>query len=271
MKEEIYRFNQTSDSKELINLSMCGITFPDRNYRIARGGASNTSCIEYVEDGTGCVNIDSTVFYPVAGDSYFLQEGRSQHYHSNKEHPWKKYFLNFSGKLAVSLTEGYGLERTSHFAGLSIKEELLAIIEIAKSGKKDPTPEIIGILNGIFLKFRAHAKGDWCHVGIAERMREFLETKTASRFRIEELCEHVHRSESQTIRIFKEAYGVTPYSYLLKKKLDLAEQLLRDTNLSIRAIADELSFADEYYFSNVFKKRMGLSPSAYRKNEINNL
>lgn len=265
MKEVIYRFQQRSENKELIDLSMCGITFPDKKYRITRQGSSHTSCIEYIEEGTGCVHIDSEVFYPSAGDSYFLQEGRSQYYYSDKEHPWKKYFLNFSGKLATSLTEGYGLACQSHFAGLSIKEELLTIIEIAKHSESDPTAEIVGILNGIFLKLHAHARADGSGVGIAERAREFLETKTASRFRIEDLCRHVQRSESQTIRIFKKAYGVTPYAYLLEKKLELAGQLLRDTNLSVREIAEKLFFADEYYFSNVFKKRMGMSPSAYRR------
>ena len=264
MKEEIYRFCQRSENKELIDLSMCGITFPDKNYRIARRGSSHTSCIEYVEEGTGCVHIDSEVFYPSAGDSYFLQQGRSQYYYSDKDRPWKKYFLNFSGKLATSLTEGYGLASHSHFAGLSIKEELLAIIEIAKHSEGDPTAEIVGILNGVFLKLRAHARADGSGVGIAERAREFLETKTISRFRIEELCRHVQRSESQIIRIFKKAYGVTPYAYLLEKKLELAGQLLRDTNLSVREIAEKLSFADEYYFSNVFKKKMGVTPSLWR-------
>ena len=265
MKEEIYRFCQRSENKELIDLSMCGITFPDKNYRIARRGSSHTSCIEYVEEGTGCVHIDSEVFYPSAGDSYFLQQGRSQYYYSDKDRPWKKYFLNFSGKLATSLAEGYGLASHSHFAGLSIKEELLAIIEIAKHGEEDPTARIIAILNRIFLKLRAHARQDGKGKAIEVRMREFLDTKTASKFKIEELCKYVRRSESHAIRTFKQAYGVTPYAYLLEKKLDLAKQLLRDTNLSIREIANKLSFADEYYFSNVFKKRTGMTPSAYRR------
>ena len=57
---------------------------------------------------------------------------------------------------------------------------------------------------------------------------------------------------------------MTPYAYLLEKKLELAGQLLRDTNLSVREIAEKLSFADEYYFSNVFKKKMGVTPSLWR-------
>ena len=265
MREEIYRFHQTSENKELIELSMCGITFPDKNYCIARRGSSHTSCIEYVEEGTGCVNIDGEIFYPSAGDSYFLQQGRSQYYYADKNRPWKKYFLNFSGKLALSLTEGYGLASTCHFEGISIKKELLDIIELAKNDTRDPTAEIVGILNEIFMKLRTHARRDGRRSNIEEKMREFLDTKVASRFRIEELCEHVHRSESQTIRAFKKAYGITPYAYLLEKKLELAKKLLQDTNLSVKEIADKLCFADEYYFSNVFKKKTGVTPSVYRK------
>lgn len=265
MREEIYRFNQKGENKELIELSMCGITLPDKNYRIARRGSSHTSCIEYIEEGTGCVHIDGEVFYPAEGDSYFLQQGRSQYYYSDKSCPWKKYFINFSGKLAIALTEGYGLTGTSYFKGLSIKKELLAIIELAKNSESDPTAEIISILNAIFIKLRAHERREGESQNVEERMREFLDAKTASKFKIEELCKHVRRSESHAIRTFKQAYGVTPYAYLLEKKLDLAKQLLRDTNLSIREIANKLSFADEYYFSNVFKKRTGMTPSAYRR------
>ena len=265
MKEEIYRFNQKNENKELIEFSMCGITFPDKNYRISRRGASNTACIEYVEEGTGCVTVDNQVFYPSKGDSYFLQQGRSQYYYSDKGQPWKKYFLNFSGKLAISLTEGYGLTNTSYFEGLSIKSELLDIIKIAKNGEGDPTAEIIGILNGIFIKLHAHARQNEKKRNIEDRMLEFLDSKVMSGFKMEELCEHVHRSESHTIRTFKNAYGVTPYAYLLGKRLDLAKQLLRDTNLSIKEIADKLCFSDEYYFSNVFKKKNGMPPTAYRR------
>ena len=41
--------------------------------------------------------------------------------------------------------------------------------------------------------------------------------------------------------------------------------MLLNTNLSVKQIANHLSFADEYYFSNVFKQKVGLSPTAYRK------
>lgn len=265
MKEEIYHFYQKEENKELISTSICGITYPDRNYRILRCGSANTAVIEYVEEGTGCVNVDSETFYPCAGDSYFLQQGKSHHYYSDKQRPWKKYFINFSGKLALSLTEGYGLTGTSYFKGLSIKKELTDIIELAKRSEDDHTEQIVCILNSILIKFHAHMQSGKESSTIEEQMREFLDTKTTSRFRIEELCCKFHRSESQTIRMFKKAYGITPYAYLLEKKLSLAKKLLRDTNLSVKDIAEKLAFADEYYFSGTFKKKTGMTPSAYKK------
>ncbi len=264
MKEEIYSFTQKAENKELIRFEMCGITFPDKSYRICRRN-SRISCIEYIEEGTGTVNIGGKTFYPSEGDSYFLAEGNDQLYYSDKSRPWKKYFINFSGELAKKLTEGYGLSGISHFEGLDIKAELQSVIELGKRSGEDNTEALIMLLNEIMLKLREHAIQRKGERSIEEEMIDFLNARVTSKFRIDELCRHISRSESQTIRIFKGAYGVTPYNYLLTKKTDLAKKLLRDTNLSIKEIADKLCFADEYYFSNVFKLRTGVTPSAYRR------
>lgn len=264
MKEEIYQINQKDESKELIHFMICGITFPDRSYRINRP-KSRVCCIEYIEEGTGTVHIDQKSFCPSAGDSYFLQSGKTHRYYSDRKNPWKKYFINFSGRLAESLAEGYGVSEISHFEGLDLKDELLKIIELGKKENEDCTPELIALMNTIFLKMRTHARTKNASPTIEEQMRDFLNTQTTQKFKIETLCRHISRSESQTIRLFKNAYGITPYTYVLQKKLELARKLLRDTNLSIKEIADKLCFADEYYFSNVFKQKIGITPSAYRK------
>ena len=72
-------------------------------------------------------------------------------------------------------------------------------------------------------------------------------------------------SESQTIRLFKKNFGTTPYTYVLNKKINFAKKLLIDTNLSVKEISTKLCFSDEYYFSNIFKEKVGCSPSQYRR------
>ena len=74
----------------------------------------------------------------------------------------------------------------------------------------------------------------------------------------------INRSGVQTIRIFRQAYGITPYQFLLGQKLTAACELLTHSHQSVKEIADYLGFADEFYFSRLFKQKIGVSPSNYR-------
>ena len=263
MKEELYQINQKSETKDIIRFDICGTTFPDKNYVIRRP-MSKLWCIEYVEAGSGTIYIGDEVVTPKAGDSYFLHGGKNHYYFSDSKDPWKKHFINLSGKLVESLAEGYGVSNIVHFPGLNLESELKAIIEIVKKGEMDNTPELIVILNGMFLKMHASIKKDDGNFGIGTKMKDFLNAQITSEFRIELLCKHISKSESQTIRIFKSIYGITPYAYVLQKKIDFAQKLLADTSLSVKEIATKLHFFDEYYFSNIFKKKVGISPLQYR-------
>ena len=268
MNEEVYHINQKSETKDLIKFSLCGTTFPDKKYRINRP-QSKIACIEYVEEGSGTVYVGGEKFYPSAGDSYFLQAGKSHCYFSNEERPWKKHFINLSGKLLESLAEGYGLSNASYFEGLDTSDELRRIIELGKSGVDDCSAELIGIINELFLKMHNHIKEKSENRGIEAEMKDFLNTQITAKFHIELLCKHISKSESQTIRIFKNAYGITPYAYVLGKKIDLAQRMLTGTNLSVKQIATKLCFVDEYYFSNTFKQKTGYTPTEYRRSRTN--
>ena len=264
VNEKVYYVTQTGSARELLNIQMCGITYPDRNYEICRKN-SDVACIEYIEKGMGIVEIDGQTFCPNEGDSYFLQVGTKHHYFSDGENPWQKVFINVSGNLLDSLIEGYGLKNIYFFRGLDLKEEMRHVIKLAKENSEDCTEQIICILNQIFFKMRAHIKCTDPTLDVAERMKDYLRNHAASRFKIEKLCQYISRSESQTIKIFKAAYGITPYAYFLERKIKLAKDMLLNTNLSVKQIANALSFSDEYYFSNVFKQKTGVSPSKYRK------
>ena len=219
--EKIYYVNQTALSRRLFHIQMCGITYPDKSYEISRENSA-VACLEYIEKGAGVLEIDGQTYTPAEGDSYLLGVGTNHHYYSDKRDPWQKVFINVSGGLLESLVEGYGLKGVYYFKGLDLGEELRAIVALAKERTEDCTEEIICILNRAFYRMRSHiARADAAPLA-AERMKEFLRRRASSEFRMEELCKLVSRSESQTIKIFKEAYGTTPYAYFLEKKLRLA-------------------------------------------------
>ena len=262
--EDIYYIHQNRETRDVIRLFICGTTNPDKSYHIIRPN-SRTCCIEYVEEGKGTVHINDETFFPCTGDSYFLQSGKDQDYYSNVKEPWKKHFINLRGPLVDSLVSGYGLNDISFFKGLSLEKELKKIIEIVKLKKGDYTNQIILIVQEMFLKMYMYKKNLESTQNLGTAMKDFLDTQCTEKFNIDSLCKHISRSKSQTIRLFRECFGITPYQYVLSKKISLAKKLLENTNLSIKEISVQLCFSSEYSFSNAFKKKVGGSPYHYRK------
>lgn len=70
------------------------------------------------------------------------------------------------------------------------------------------------------------------------------------------------------IKLFKKNTGTTPQEYYTKHIIDNASNLLQNTSHSISEIAKLCGVEDALYFSRMFKKHMGISPYAYRKNKL---
>ncbi len=81
---------------------------------------------------------------------------------------------------------------------------------------------------------------------------------------IEEYAAESGLSYIQFFRRFKAATGFSPSDYIASLRLDKAKDLLINTTLRINEISSLCGFENEYYFSNFFKKKTKLSPSAFR-------
>ena len=64
---------------------------------------------------------------------------------------------------------------------------------------------------------------------------------------------------------FKKHTGVSPNEYIITQRISAACQLLVQTDKSISEIAAEVGYGDQYYFSRIFKKKMGVPPLGYRR------
>jgi len=69
----------------------------------------------------------------------------------------------------------------------------------------------------------------------------------------------------QFIRRFKQATGLTPSNYIALLRMQKAKSMLSNTELTIKEVAAACGFEDEYYFSNFFKKQLGISPTFFRR------
>jgi len=71
-------------------------------------------------------------------------------------------------------------------------------------------------------------------------------------------------SPSRLAHLFREQVGVSIVRWREDQRIILAKHLLTTTRMPVSTIADTVGYPDQLYFSRVFRKRIGLSPSRYR-------
>jgi transcriptional regulator GlxA family with amidase domain len=64
--------------------------------------------------------------------------------------------------------------------------------------------------------------------------------------------------------VFKKQFGVSPLYYVIQKRVALAGAMLTETDLSMKEVAAAVGYDDPYYFSRIFRKVAGASPTQYR-------
>ncbi len=99
---------------------------------------------------------------------------------------------------------------------------------------------------------------------VTTRVIAYMKSHLGEKLTIEEICENVHYNKSYIFRIFKRETGKTPMDYFVRLKVERAKQLLREGNLNIAQIAENLAFDTANYFSKTFKKIAGTTPASYK-------
>lgn len=99
---------------------------------------------------------------------------------------------------------------------------------------------------------------------------EYIARHYSEKINLDELAAYCAVSKQQLIRYFKTAFGVTPTIYITEYKLSRAKELLFNCpQLTVKEISNELGFEDQHYFSRVFSKANGETPSQFRYRTLN--
>jgi AraC-like DNA-binding protein len=99
------------------------------------------------------------------------------------------------------------------------------------------------------------------------RVRDRIDREYARPLNVEALAAGVHMSSGHLSRQFREAYGESPYSYLMTRRIERAMALLRRGDLSVTEICFEVGCSSLGTFSTRFSELVGMSPSEYRREE----
>lgn len=93
----------------------------------------------------------------------------------------------------------------------------------------------------------------------------YIENHFNESISVAKLAELSHYSERHFVRIFKNAYNCPPIEYVINLRINRACAMLKEPSAAISETAEKCGFDDVNYFSRLFKKRVGISPSEYRK------
>lgn len=100
---------------------------------------------------------------------------------------------------------------------------------------------------------------------LAESTLLYLEQHFRENPSLDRIASDLNYSVPHICRVFKQNYNESIVNYLTKLKIDEALKLIELNNRSFREISDSLGFDNVAYFTRIFKKQTGMTPSAYRK------
>lgn len=95
--------------------------------------------------------------------------------------------------------------------------------------------------------------------------KRYIDTNYSKNITLDTLAEITHINKYYLAHSFANCLGQSPISYLTDKRLQASMELLINTNHSIAQVASSTGFSSQSYFSQIFRKEVGMTPQQYRK------
>lgn len=98
--------------------------------------------------------------------------------------------------------------------------------------------------------------------------KQYMDDKFLEVEEVSQVAAACNMSEFHFFRSFRQAFGISPYQYILSKRLELAKELIAGGSMSVTDIAAHCNFPDIYTFSKAFKRRFNTAPSRLIATEL---
>ncbi len=95
--------------------------------------------------------------------------------------------------------------------------------------------------------------------------KRYIKHNLQSKLTLADICTNLHCSKATLTETFRREFGITIVQYINRTRLEKACNLLGNTDLPIHTVAEECGFSGAEYFSSLFKRALGTSPLAYRR------
>lgn len=266
LKEEFVHFD--GDRNPPVFIDRIGITNPDPEYSVYRR-VNNVIVIEYVISGKGYLEIDGEVSEVSEGDVYIIRPEVSCRYWADKQHPFKKIWVNVFSDMIMSVICKLNLDKKPiyHNNSPEIKDIFYDMLKKAEAEREMPSIHIelsvyvYKILTKLSIEQNLYSSSS----RIAHSACFKINSRLYSNVKIKEIADELFVSENYLIEEYKKVYGKTPRQDLNAKRVEIIKNLLKNTDMSISDISRKLNFNNEHYLSTFFKNNVGMTPTEYRK------
>ena len=228
--------------------------------------------IHYVISGKGSYECGGRTYAVGAGDLFLVYPNEIVSYSADTEDPWQYCWVGFNGTEVQRMLELTPFRRDSLVLSLPDEELCRRLTDIYDARGNKPTDELnmIGRLY-LFLGKLIDLRGcDRDETDVTsdyiENALKFIQYNYSHSIDISSIAASLGISRSHLYRVFIKHLGLSPNDYLTQYRINRACSLLRNSKLTISNIANSVGYDDPLYFSRVFKKVKGVSPSIYLKN-----
>lgn len=266
-------------SSRLYILSMGKITIPEKEIPFHEEMINDYLCI-YCRRGSGWFMSEKNKYRMKAGDYMITPPGASGRYVSDSEEGWRLEWVRFNGSDAPLVAKPWG-ETIGECFHLPLKgddpraEYRISIFKdlyhsIENGYGMDKMHYITSLLyhylsSIIYREAIAYSLDTNCFQGIIKKARQYMLDHLDQKITLDDICQYLAISTSYCTAVFNKCTGKTPINYLQSMRVQKAIAMLDSTDMKVNEICSTVGINDPYYFSRLFTKMMGVSPTDYRK------
>ena len=263
-----------SGEESPLNIHMAGLTRSNPNFYIDSMTPKKATLsyyqLEYVIGGKIYIQTEKETYCAEKGDFFFINQSTPRMFYSDKDTPAEKLYVTPRGPLIDGIVSAYNMNDSVIIVKADVEKyfrNILKILEDAPSYtfvERDKIGrEILSIIQDVSAKLNPETRNSRRH--IAENVMQFINENIATKFTIDDLCQKFFLGKTQIIKLFKEKYGVTPIKYAQLHRIEIAKYYLTNTDEPISTLHEKLGLDDIKYFSKLFKKITGYSPSSFKR------
>lgn len=225
----------------------------------------------YITRGRGCFHSEASGELTVEeGTAVFLFPGLEHYYAPDPRSGWEEYWALFQGALPERLQAEGLLDPSAPRLRLAYgRREVLRrfeeILRLNASTERDYAIQIGVELHALLAELLDRRSDDTrSHEEQMRQARLLLQSSLAGPVDMREVARSLHMSYRNFRRVFREYCGTAPHQYLLELRIARARKMLKESSMNVQEIAGRLGFENPLYFSRLFRKKTGQSPTAWR-------